>query len=349
MNDIIHIDINNLAPHPRQNEIYANSKIDDEFLESIQVRGILQPILVCKAELFADEKYKEHVGEKEYVIISGHRRYAAAQILEFETVPCIVKEYEDADKTFWDLLFSNLQRKKTDKEALKEIKALKKIISALTYKKQLSKLNDVSEERQSELYDRKRRKSPVNTAVKTVEEIYFGEDLKTLLQEVGQNGASVAKILSKKLNVPEKRINLLIAVMDDEFQEKAMAVLYDKGMTTKDGDILFDDWANVRERFENGEITLNAAYEEIQDLKKAIKNKLVADNTDGKNSNPKPATSPNWLIPVAEDADSSPLFYTAGHIEVGIIPVQGVNVYVRTSAGKFIVDFDKLIKDGGAK
>ncbi|MEN6296067.1 MAG: ParB N-terminal domain-containing protein [Chloroherpetonaceae bacterium] len=348
MEEIINIDINNLAPHPRQNEIYTNSKIGDDFLESIQVRGILQPILICKSELFSDEKYKELVGDKEYVIISGHRRFAAAQILEFKTVPCILKEYEDADKTFWDLLFSNLQRKKTDKEALKEIKALKKIISALTYKKQLASNKYISEERQNELNERKRRKILTNTAEKTFEDIYFGEDLKGLLQEVEKNGASVAKILSKKLNIPEKRINLLIAVMEDEFQEKAMAVLYDKGMTTQDGDILFEDWANVRERFENGEITLNAAYEEIQDLKKAIKNKLIAGNSEKKVSNSKSGL-PTWLIPISESASIRPFFLTPGQIEVGIVELQGINIYIKTEAGKFIVDFDKLLKNGGAK
>ena len=71
----------------------------DELTESVSVHGILNPLLVRPLE---DEDGK-------YEIISGHRRYAAAQKLGMRKVPCTV-HYIDRDAATVMMVDSNCQR-----------------------------------------------------------------------------------------------------------------------------------------------------------------------------------------------------------------------------------------------
>ena len=52
--------------------------------ESIRIRGVLQPVLV-----------RPLLGGR-YELIAGERRWRAAQIAEFETVPALIREHDNA-------------------------------------------------------------------------------------------------------------------------------------------------------------------------------------------------------------------------------------------------------------
>ena len=69
----------------------------DELVDSVKDRGITTPIIV-----------RPH-NDGGYEIISGHRRFTAAQIAERKTVPVIIKELDD-DMAIILLVDSNLQR-----------------------------------------------------------------------------------------------------------------------------------------------------------------------------------------------------------------------------------------------
>lgn len=69
----------------------------DELKESITNNGILTPILV-----------REH-GEDAYEIISGHRRRRAAELLEIQEVPVVIRKINDEESVIL-MVDSNIQR-----------------------------------------------------------------------------------------------------------------------------------------------------------------------------------------------------------------------------------------------
>ncbi len=75
--------------------------VDDEkmqdLIESIQVNGILSPVLI------------RPVGNDRYEMVSGHRRMHAAQVLGMERVPAIIREMTDDEATV-KMVDSNIQR-----------------------------------------------------------------------------------------------------------------------------------------------------------------------------------------------------------------------------------------------
>lgn len=68
----------------------------DDLATSIRQHGMIQPILVAKKT-------------KGYMIIVGERRWRAAQQLQLEQIPCIIKEYTDRE-LYEVALIENLQR-----------------------------------------------------------------------------------------------------------------------------------------------------------------------------------------------------------------------------------------------
>lgn len=85
-----------IKPNPFQpRRIFDQEKID-ELAQSIREHGIFQPIII--------KKLKEG-----YIIVSGERRYRAAQIVGLKTIPSIVRQYEES-KVAEIALAENLQR-----------------------------------------------------------------------------------------------------------------------------------------------------------------------------------------------------------------------------------------------
>ena len=68
----------------------------DSLAESIRAYGLLQPVLV------------QRVGDR-YVLVAGHRRFAAVKALDWETIPAIVHDTSDEDASLLTLI-ENLQR-----------------------------------------------------------------------------------------------------------------------------------------------------------------------------------------------------------------------------------------------
>ena len=104
---IINIDVNDLIPS--QDNFYH---VDDELKRSIELVGVLQPLLVSKPE---NGKYK---------VIAGHRRRLAVLSLleegkeEMRFVPCVFKKEDVRDRLA--LIMANRFRDKTDWEKMME-------------------------------------------------------------------------------------------------------------------------------------------------------------------------------------------------------------------------------------
>ncbi|MBS3797010.1 MULTISPECIES: ParB/RepB/Spo0J family partition protein [unclassified Pseudoalteromonas] len=92
----------------------------EELASSIRAQGIIQPIVV------------RQLGEQQYEIIAGERRWRAAQLAKLDMVPCLIKDVPD-EAAVAIALIENIQRE--DLNAMEEAIALERLIQefALTH------------------------------------------------------------------------------------------------------------------------------------------------------------------------------------------------------------------------
>ena len=125
------IPINQIAPNPDQ----PRQNFDEEALEdlatSIRELGIIQPLTL------------RNTGDNSYQIISGERRYRAAQLAGLETVPAYIRTANDSEVTEMALI-ENIQRED-----------LNAIEIALTFRKLIDQYH-LTQERLSERIGKKR-------------------------------------------------------------------------------------------------------------------------------------------------------------------------------------------------
>lgn len=91
------ININELKPHPRNNEFFDDMTGDawNAFKESIATSGIVEPIVVTQ----------------DMVIVSGHQRIRAAKELGLSTIMVDIRKYENDDKVLKDLIETNIRQR----------------------------------------------------------------------------------------------------------------------------------------------------------------------------------------------------------------------------------------------
>ena len=89
-------DIDDFAEHPFK--VIENDEMYD-LAKSIKDNGVLVPAIV---------RLKDN---GRYEMISGHRRKFASELAELETLPCIVKDFDDNEATIV-MVDSNMQREK---------------------------------------------------------------------------------------------------------------------------------------------------------------------------------------------------------------------------------------------
>lgn len=106
------LDINTLVPS--QNNFYGIREIE-ELAASIKENGLMHNLVVRKKD---DETYE---------IISGERRYRALKNLNYEKVPCQVKEINDLDAEIMLIQANVEQRELLPTEKMEGIKRLKAI------------------------------------------------------------------------------------------------------------------------------------------------------------------------------------------------------------------------------
>lgn len=110
---LLQLPIADLRPNPRQ----PRQRFDDEALralaDSIREHGLLQPLLVSESP------------DGGYSIVAGERRWRAARLAGFETVPAIVRERVDDQRDLELALVENLQRR--DLTPLEEARAFEQL------------------------------------------------------------------------------------------------------------------------------------------------------------------------------------------------------------------------------
>ena len=107
------IAISNLTPGKYQPRTHMDREALEGLAQSIQNRGIVQPILV------------REISEGKFEIVAGERRWRAAQIAGLATVPALVREIAD-EHALGIGLIENIQRE--DLNAIEEAAGIKRLI-----------------------------------------------------------------------------------------------------------------------------------------------------------------------------------------------------------------------------
>ena len=94
--DIKEINLDEIRSNPYQPRKTFNEESLNELAESLKEHGLLQPITVRKI----DDKYE---------LIAGERRYRAARLAGFKTIPAIIKDFDDTQMMELALV-ENIQR-----------------------------------------------------------------------------------------------------------------------------------------------------------------------------------------------------------------------------------------------
>lgn len=89
MSQMAEIDITQIIPNPAQPRTQFDEEALDELADSIRQLGVIQPITVKKA------------GEGKYIIISGERRWRAAQRADLQSLPAYIREVDARTSTPW--------------------------------------------------------------------------------------------------------------------------------------------------------------------------------------------------------------------------------------------------------
>lgn len=121
-NKIQEVSITSLKPNKFQPRKVFNEEELQELSTSIKEYGILQPIIVRKT-----------VEVSTFEIIAGERRFRAAQIVGLQTVPVIVKDFNDKD-TLSLAIIENVQR--SDLSVIEEAEAYNSLINDFHYTQQ---------------------------------------------------------------------------------------------------------------------------------------------------------------------------------------------------------------------
>lgn len=105
------VNISEIKPSRFQPRTAFNADKLDELIASIKEKGIVQPVLVRRAE-------------QGYELIAGERRFRAAQSLNMQQIPVIIKDVDDANAMELALV-ENIQRE--DLNPIEEAKAYKRL------------------------------------------------------------------------------------------------------------------------------------------------------------------------------------------------------------------------------
>jgi ParB family chromosome partitioning protein len=112
-NELIKLPITQLTPGKYQPRREMSDAGLEELSLSIQSQGIIQPIVV------------RLVGEDQYEIIAGERRWRAAKLAQLDIIPCLVKNVPD-ESAVAIALIENIQRE--DLNAMEEAIALERLL-----------------------------------------------------------------------------------------------------------------------------------------------------------------------------------------------------------------------------
>ena len=112
-NRLSYLPVEQLQPGRYQPRMAIRPEALEELAESIRSQGVLQPIVV------------RPIGDQQYEIIAGERRWRASQVAGLDSVPALIRDVPDATALAISLI-ENIQRE--DLNPIEEAVALQKLI-----------------------------------------------------------------------------------------------------------------------------------------------------------------------------------------------------------------------------
>lgn len=185
------IPIQNITPSPYQPRTIFDEDRIDELCQTIKTHGVIQPIVVR----FRNEGYE---------IIAGERRYRAVKKLGLETIPAIVREFNDSQAASIALI-ENLQRE-----------GLTAIEEAVAYLK-LMEIHMLTQESLAQRLGKNQ-----STIANKIRLLQLPEQVKTALME-------------KKIT--ERHARVLLSLNDEETQLKVLDDIISKDLNVKQAEV----------------------------------------------------------------------------------------------------------------
>ncbi len=95
-NKLLDLDVDSIHPNPFQpRKMFAKNALQ-QLADSMKEEGVIQPVVVFKRD-------------GKYFLVVGERRWRAAQLLKWEKIPAVIKEFSDND-VMAKALIENIQR-----------------------------------------------------------------------------------------------------------------------------------------------------------------------------------------------------------------------------------------------
>ncbi|AOP36212.1 chromosome partitioning protein ParB [Leptospira tipperaryensis] len=199
------IQLSDIIPNPVQPRVFGKEEVSD-LVESMKRLGLIEPIVVRKSG-------------KKYQIVAGERRYQAAKVLKWNSIPAI-ETVASEEKCFEMALAENEKRKSLNpwevgraiqylrKEKRKTAEEVSKVLGFTErYVKQLSSIARLDQKSVADLI-----KSGKDASVKNLEEL--------LKQKEGRGG----EMVSPRKTVPAKII-LQLGKLTSQQREKFLKEL----------------------------------------------------------------------------------------------------------------------------
>ena len=222
------VPLTDIRPNPRQPRRSFDEERIAELAESIRLQGILQPLVVRKAE-------------PGYELIIGERRFRAAQRAGLDRVPVIVKEVGDAESLEMALV-ENIQREE-----------LTPIEEALAYRQLLEEFNLTQEE----IANRVGKSRPVVTNLLRV--LNLPDEIK---EEVDRGNISVGHARALlALETPEQQIDLARKIMRQGLSVRETETLVARAPERSSSEEALQ--SQVGERPVRADIYMNALEEDL--------------------------------------------------------------------------------------
>lgn len=185
--EIRNIPISNIKPSPYQPRTIFDEEKIDELCQTIRTHGILQPIVV-------------RIQDNSIELIAGERRLRAAQKLGWETIPAIVREFNDSQAASIALI-ENLQRE-----------GLTSIEEAYAYQ-QLIDVHDLTQESLAQRLGKSQ-----STIANKIRLLSLSDEIKTALRERKITERHARAMLT--LNSQEQQMKVLQEIITKDLNVK---------------------------------------------------------------------------------------------------------------------------------
>jgi ParB family chromosome partitioning protein len=185
--EVKNLPVDEIVPSPYQPRTVFDDDRIDELMQTIRTHGIIQPVVV-------------RIRNNKYELIAGERRLRAVRKLGLETIPAIIREFNDSQAASIALI-ENLQRE-----------GLTAIEEAAAYQ-QLIEMHDLTQESLAQRLGKSQ-----STIANKIRLLHLSEPVKTALLE---------------RKITERHARALLSLDEEELQTKVLEEIINKELNVK--------------------------------------------------------------------------------------------------------------------